>query len=339
MKMRKLGGSGLFVSELSFGAMTFGGTDGLWGQVGRLGQDDANTLVQAALEAGINTFDTADVYANGRSEEILGRALATIGVSRDDVVIATKGFSAMGEGPNRRGASRRHLISACRASLQRLGLDHIDLYQVHGFDAFTPIEETVEALDTLVRAGDVRYVGLSNWAAWQIMKAIGISQARGLAPVTSLQAYYTLVGRDLEREIVPMLTAERVGLMVWSPLAGGYLTGKYANGGDATGGRQTQLDFPPIDRRRGKPLIETLTGVAAKHERPQAQIAIAWLLHQPVVSTVIVGAKRVEQLQDNVRSTEVKLDAEDLAALDKVSRLPSEYPGWLLNPSEWPSQG
>jgi len=245
----------------------------------------------------------------------------------------------MGEGPNRRGASRRHLISACRASLQRLGLDHIDLYQVHGFDAFTPIEETVEALDTLVRAGDVRYVGLSNWAAWQIMKAIGISQARGLAPVTSLQAYYTLVGRDLEREIVPMLTAERVGLMVWSPLAGGYLTGKYANGGDATGGRQTQLDFPPIDRRRGKPLIETLTGVAAKHERPQAQIAIAWLLHQPVVSTVIVGAKRVEQLQDNVRSTEVKLDAEDLAALDKVSRLPSEYPGWLLNPSEWPSQG
>ena len=339
MKMRKLGGSGLFVSELSFGAMTFGGTDGLWGQVGRLGQDDANTLVQAALEAGINTFDTADVYANGRSEEILGRALTTIGVSRDDVVIATKGFSAMGEGPNRRGASRRHLISACRASLQRLGLDHIDLYQVHGFDAFTPIEETVEALDTLVRAGDVRYVGLSNWAAWQIMKAIGISQARGLAPVTSLQAYYTLVGRDLEREIVPMLTAERVGLMVWSPLAGGYLTGKYANGGDATGGRQTQLDFPPIDRRRGKPLIETLTGVAAKHERPQAQIAIAWLLHQPVVSTVIVGAKRVEQLQDNVRSTEVKLDAEDLAALDKVSRLPSEYPGWLLNPSKWPSQG
>jgi len=339
MKMRKLGGSGLFVSELSFGAMTFGGTDGLWGQVGRLGQDDANTLVQAALEAGINTFDTADVYANGRSEEILGRALTTIGVSRDDVVIATKGFSAMGEGPNRRGASRRHLISACRASLQRLGLDHIDLYQVHGFDALTPIEETVEALDTLVRAGDVRYVGLSNWAAWQIMKAIGISQARGLAPVTSLQAYYTLVGRDLEREIVPMLTAERVGLMVWSPLAGGYLTGKYANGGDATGGRQTQLDFPPIDRRRGKPLIETLTGVAAKHERPQAQIAIAWLLHQPVVSTVIVGAKRVEQLQDNVRSTEVKLDAEDLAALDKVSRLPSEYPGWLLNPSEWPSQG
>lgn len=282
----------------------------------------------------------ADPYALIADETIdIVTVSVKVGVSRDDVVIATKGFSAMGEGPNRRGASRRHLISACRASLQRLGLDHIDLYQVHGFDAFTPIEETVEALDTLVRAGDVRYVGLSNWAAWQIMKAIGISQARGLAPVTSLQAYYTLVGRDLEREIVPMLTAERVGLMVWSPLAGGYLTGKYANGGDATGGRQTELDFPPIDRSRGEPLIETLTGVAAKHERPQAQIAIAWLLHQPVVSTVIVGAKRVEQLQDNVRSTEVKLDAEDLAALDKVSRLPSEYPGWLLNPSKWPSQG
>ncbi len=338
MKMRKLGGSGLFVSELSFGAMTFGGTDGLWGQVGRLGQDDADALIQAALEAGINTFDTADVYAHGRSEEILGRALKTAGVSRDDVVIATKGFSAMGEGPNRRGASRRHLIGACRASLQRLGLEHIDLYQVHGFDASTPIEETLEALDTLVRAGDVRYVGLSNWAAWQIMKAIGISQARNLAPVTSLQAYYTLVGRDLEREIVPLLTSERVGLMVWSPLAGGYLTGKYSGGGDATGGRQTELDFPPIDRVRGEPLIETLRGVAAKHGRPPAQIAIAWLLHQPVVSTVIVGAKRVEQLKDNVRSTEVRLDAEDLTALDKVSRLPIEYPGWLLNPSEWPSE-
>lgn len=333
MRMRKLGGSGLFVSELSFGAMTFGGTDGLWGQVGRLDQGEAETLVKAALEAGITLFDTADVYAHGRSEEMLGGALRSLGVNRDDVVIATKGFSAMGEGPNRRGASRRHLLSACHASLKRLGLDHIDLYQIHGFDPFTPIEETLEALDTLVRAGDVRYVGLSNWAAWQIMKAVGIAEARRLAPITSLQAYYTLVGRDLEREIAPMLASEGVGLMVWSPLAGGYLTGKYSSGGAPADGRQTELDFPPIDRVRGEPLIEVLKAVASKHDRPPAQIAIAWLLHQPVVSTVIVGAKRVEQLQDNVRATEVRLDREDLEALDRVSRLPIEYPGWLLNPS------
>jgi aryl-alcohol dehydrogenase-like predicted oxidoreductase len=329
MHMRKLGSSGLYVSALGFGAMTFGGTDGLWGQVGQLGQGEADDLVRTALDSGITLFDTADVYADGRSEEILGRSLRNLGVARDDVVIATKAASAMGPGPNRRGASRRHLLSACRASLKRLAVDHVDLYQIHAFDPATPIEETLDALDTLVRSGDVRYVGLSNWAAWQIMKAIGITQARHLAPITSLQAYYTLVGRDVEREIAPMLISEGVGLLVWSPLAGGYLTGKYADGtGDA--GRQTTLDFPPIDRVRGAPLIEALKSVANKHGRPPAQIAIAWLLRQSVVSSVIVGAKRVEQLRDNVRATEVALDDADLAMLEAVSRLPLEYPDWSL---------
>jgi aryl-alcohol dehydrogenase-like predicted oxidoreductase len=330
MRMRKLGSSGLHVSELCFGAMTFGGADGIWGQVGRLGQTDADDLVQAALEAGINLFDTADVYADGRSEEILGRSLRNIGVARDDVVIATKAASAMGAGPNRRGASRRYLLSACRASLKRLAIDHIDLYQIHAFDPVTPIEETLDALDTLVRAGDVRYVGLSNWAAWQIMKAIGIARARQLAPITSLQAYYTLVGRDIEREITPLLAAEQVGLLVWSPLAGGYLTGKYADGGGD--GRQTTLDFPPIDRIRGAPLVTTLQTLAANHGRTPAQIAIAWLLRQPVVSSVIVGAKRVDQLRENLQAAEVVLDDEDMAALEAVSRLPLEYPGWSLPP-------
>lgn len=329
MHMRKLGRSGLFVSELGFGAMTFGGTDGLWGQVGQLGQAEADDLVRAALDAGINLFDTADVYADGRSEEILGRSLRNLGAGRDDVVIATKAASAMGPGPNRRGASRRHLLSACRASLKRLAVDHIDLFQIHGFDPATPIEETLEALDTLVRSGDVRYVGLSNWAAWQIMKAVGVTQARRLAPITSLQAYYTLVGRDIEREITPMLASEGVGLLVWSPLAGGYLTGKYADGAGG-GGRQATLDFPPIDRGRGAPLLEALKSVADKHGRPAAQIAIAWLLRQPVVSSVIVGAKRVEQLRDNVRAVEVILDDADLSVLDAVSRLPLEYPDWSL---------
>ncbi len=332
MKMRRLGNSGLFVSELCFGAMTFGGTDGIWGKVGRLGQAEADALVGAALDAGINLFDTANVYANGRSEEILGQSLKNLDVARDKVVIATKVASAMGEGPNMRGASRHHILSQCRASLRRLGLDHIDLYQIHAFDPATPMEETLEALDTLVRAGDVRYVGLSNWAAWQIMKAIGISQVRQLAPITSLQAYYTLVGRDLEREIAPLLTSERIGLMVWSPLAGGYLTGKYSDGSSAAGGRQTELDFPPIDRVRGEPLLEVLRTVAQKHGSSPAQIAIAWLLKQPVVSTVIIGAKRVEQLRENVLATEIALDDQDMSDLDAISRLPIEYPGWLLNP-------
>jgi aryl-alcohol dehydrogenase-like predicted oxidoreductase len=331
MQMRKLGQSGLFVSELCFGAMTFGGTDGIWGKVGRLGQEDADALVKAALDAGINLFDTANVYAHGRSEEILGRALKNLGVSRRDVVIATKVAAAMSDGPNHRGASRGHVISECQASLGRLGLDHIDLYQIHAFDSATPIEETLEALDTLVRAGDVRYIGLSNWAAWQIMKAIGITRARALAPVTSLQAYYTLVGRDLEREIGPLLSSERVGLMVWSPLAGGYLTGKYSAGGNVAGDRQTELDFPPIDRIRGEPLIAVLKAVAEKHGCSPAQIAIAWLLKQSVVSTVIIGAKRVEQLQENIRAASIDLDDDDMAKLDSVSRLPVEYPGWLLN--------
>ena len=255
------------------------------------------------------------------------------------MIIATKVGSAMGEGPNRRGASRRHIISECRASLARLGVDHIDLYQIHAFDPATPMEETLGALGTLVRAGDVRYIGLSNWAAWQVMKAIGITLARTLAPITSLQANYTLVGRDIEREIVPMLISEQVGLMVWSPLAGGYLSGKYSPGGGAgagasgsgEGGRQTQLDFPPIDRSRGEPLIAVLRSVGEKHGRPPAQIALAWLLRQPAVSTVIIGAKRVGQLTENVAATQIILDDDDLSALDAVSRLPAEYPGWLLN--------
>ncbi|KZD09509.1 aldo/keto reductase [Oceanibaculum pacificum] len=336
MRMRRLGNSGLFVSEMCFGAMTFGGAEGIWGQVGRLGQEEADGLVKAALEAGINLFDTANVYANGRSEEILGQSLRNLGVARDDVIIASKVGSTMGEGPNRRGASRRHIISECRASLARLGVDHIDLYQIHAFDPATPMEETLEALDALVRAGDVRYVGLSNWAAWQVMKAIGITRARTLAPIASLQAYYTLVGRDAEREIVPLLTSEQVGLMVWSPLAGGYLSGKYSAGGSGDGsdgeaGRQTTLDFPPIDRSRGEPLIAVLRSVGEKHGRPPAQIALAWLLRQPAVSTIILGAKRVGQLTGNIKATEIVLDDADLSALDAVSRLPAEYPGWLLN--------
>ncbi|WP_018634368.1 aldo/keto reductase [Neomegalonema perideroedes] len=329
MRYRTLGPSGLLVSELCLGTMTFGGSDGIWGQIGQLQQDEADALVRTAFDAGINFIDTANVYAGGESERILGQSILNLGIPRDDVVIATKVLGPMGEGPNARGASRAHIMAQAKASLSRLQLDHIDLYQIHGFDPLTPITETLEALDTLVRQGHVRYVGLSNWAAWQIVKAVGIVEARKLAPILSLQAYYTLVGRDLEREIVPMLRAEGIGLMVWSPLAGGFLSGKYSSDG-ANDGRRASFNFPPVDLERGDAAIAVMRGIASAKGCTVAQVALAWLLHQPVVTSVIVGAKRIEQLQDNIRSTELALSIEDLAALDKVTTQPAEYPGWML---------
>jgi len=331
MRMRPLGASGLFVSELCLGTMTFGGgDDGFWGQIGRLDQNAADLLVKTALDAGINFIDTANVYAGGASERILGASLKNLGIARDDVVVATKVMGPMGAGPNARGSSRGHILSQCKASLQRLGLDHIDLYQIHGFDPATPIEETLEALDMLVRHGHVRYIGLSNWAAWQVVKAVGLTQARRLAPILSLQAYYTLVGRDLEREIVPMLQSEKIGLMVWSPLAGGYLSGKYDGDGAAENGRRATFDFPPVDRDRGSAALTGMRRIADGKGCTVAQVALAWLLHQPVVTSVIVGAKRIDQLADNIAAADVRLDADDLAALDAVTKLPAEYPGWML---------
>ncbi|QFQ88507.1 aldo/keto reductase [Paracoccus kondratievae] len=330
MRYRTLGPSGLLVSELCLGTMTFGGSEGMWGQIGQLRQDEADLLVRAALDAGINFIDTANVYAGGESERILGQAIRNLGIPRDDVVIATKVLGPMGEGPNARGASRAHIMAQARASLKRLETDHIDLYQIHGFDPLTPMTETLEALDTLVRQGHVRYIGLSNWAAWQVVRAVGITEARKLAPILSLQAYYTLVGRDLEREIVPMLKTEGIGLMVWSPLAGGFLSGKYSGGSAADQGRRAIFDFPPVDLERGDAAIAVMREIALAKGCTVAQVALAWLLHQPVVTSVIVGAKRIEQLQDNIRSTEVSLSAEDLAALDAVTKLPAEYPGWML---------
>ncbi|MCT2398724.1 aldo/keto reductase [Novosphingobium mangrovi (ex Huang et al. 2023)] len=331
MRYRQLGPSGLFVSELCLGTMTFGGSEGMWGQIGQLRQAEADALLKAAVDAGVNFIDTANIYAQGESERILGRAVRNLGLSRDDLVIATKVLGPMGEGPNACGASRKHILDQCKASLTRLQLDHIDLYQIHGFDSATPIVETLEALDTLVRAGHVRYIGLSNWAAWQIVKAVGIAEARKLAPILSLQAYYTLAGRDLEREVVPMLQSEGLGLMVWSPLAGGFLSGKYSREDEAAGdGRRATFDFPPVERDRGYGVIEAMRPIAASHGVSVAQIALAWLLHQPVVTSVIIGAKRPHQLADNLAAVDVRLSAEDLSVLDEASRLPAEYPGWML---------
>ena len=331
MRYNMLGRTGLFVSELCLGTMTFGGNDGIWQHIGDLQQADAERLIGRSLEAGINFIDTADVYSNGVSEQITGQALKNLKVSRDSVVVATKVFGQTGEGANARGASRYHIMDGVKASLARLQLDHIDLYQIHGFDPATPIEETVRALDTLVRQGHVRYVGVSNWAAWQIVKALGLAERLGCARFESLQAYYTIAGRDLERELVPMLQSEGLGLMVWSPLAGGLLSGKYTREQQGEqGSRRTTFDFPPVDRERAYTCIDAMRVMADARGVSVAQIALAWLLHQRVVTSVIVGAKKVEQLDDNIAATQVELTAQELAQLDDLSKLPAEYPGWML---------
>ncbi|MDW5377164.1 aldo/keto reductase [Halomonas sp. HP20-15] len=331
MRYRQFGNTGLFVSELCLGTMTFGGEGELWSQIGDLQQADADKLVGRAFDAGINFIDTADVYSQGQSEVITGQALKNLNVARDEVVVATKVFGETGPGPNARGLTRYHIMEGVKASLKRLQLDHIDLYQVHGFDPATPIEETVRALNTLVEHGHVRYVGVSNWAAWQIMKALGIAERHGLARFESLQAYYTLAGRDLEREIVPLLQSENLGLMVWSPLAGGLLSGKYGRNKQAeAGSRRTTFDFPPVDVERAYDCIEVMQRIAESKGVSVAQIALAWLLHQRAVTSVIVGAKRIDQLDDNIAASEVGLSDEELAELHSVSALPAEYPGWMF---------
>jgi aryl-alcohol dehydrogenase-like predicted oxidoreductase len=324
MRYRQLGSSDLQVSEICLGSwLTYGGG---------VGDQQAEACVAKAFELGINFIDTANVYSNGKSEIITGQALKNLKVPREEVVVATKVFGETGEGGiNARGLSRHHIMDGVKASLKRLQLDYIDLYQVHGFDPATPIEETVRALDNLVQHGHVRYVGVSNWAAWQIMKALGISERHGLARFQSLQAYYTIAGRDLERDIIPAISSENIGLMVWSPLAGGLLSGKYDRDGKSDkDGRRASFDFPPVNKDRAFDCIDVMRDIGKKHDVSVAQIALAWLLHQPAVTSIIVGAKRLDQLDDNIAATEVKLDGDDLAALDQVSALPAEYPGWML---------
>jgi aryl-alcohol dehydrogenase-like predicted oxidoreductase len=332
MRYHMLGRTGLFVSELCLGTMTFGSGEGIWAAIGGLGQGDAERLVGQAIDAGINFIDTADVYSAGLSEQITGQALKNLKIPREDVIVATKVFGEMGKSPNSRGATRHHILDGVKASLKRLQLDHIDLYQIHGFDAATPIEETVRALDQLVRHGHVRYVGVSNWAAWQIVTALGIAERLGLSRFDSLQAYYSVAGRDLEREIIPMLRATGLGLLVWSPLAGGLLSGKYTDAKQVEeGSRRSNFDFPPVDKSRAKGCIDVMRGIAESHSVSIAQVALAWLLHQPQVTSVIIGAKRVDQLTDNIASTELKLSTKELEALGKVSSLPPEYPGWMFD--------
>lgn len=331
MRMKKLGNTGLLVSELCLGAMTFASGEGMWSAIGKMDQTGADALVKAALDRGVNFFDTANVYSAGRSERMLGQAFRNLGLARDQFVVATKVLGATGTGVNQLGLSRYHIFHALDASLERLQLDHVDLYQIHGVDPLTPIEETLDALDDCVRAGKVRYIGVSNHPAWHIAKALGICERRGFARFESVQAYYSLAGRDLEREIIPLAREERLGVLPWSPLAGGFLTGKFSREGQApAGARRTTFDFPPIDRERAFRIIDAIRPIADAHDASIARVALAWLLHQPAVTSVIIGAKTREQLDDNLAAADLKLAADELAALDAVSALPPEYPGWML---------
>jgi len=331
MRYNILGRTGLFVSELCLGTMTFGGGSGIYSSMGGLQQKEADGLVKTAIDAGINFIDTSDVYSKGLSEQITGQALRNLGIAREDVIVATKFFGPTGDGPNARGTSRSHMLYALEGSLKRLQVDHIDLYQIHGFDQITPMEETLRALETVVQQGKVRYIGVSNWAAWQIAKAVGISNQFNLARFASLQAHYTIAGRDLERELVPMMESEGIGLMVWSPLAGGFLSGKYSRDGAKEGdNRRATFDFPPVNKERGYNVIDAMKPIAEAKGVSIAQIALAWLLHQKAVTSVIIGAKKPEQLDDNIAATKVALTGAELKTLDEVSKLPAEYPGWVF---------
>jgi len=331
MKYKTLGDTGLLVSTLCFGTMTFHGGEGFWKAIGNVDQAEADDLIKASLDAGINFFDTADVYSEGESEKTLGQSLKNLNIARKDVVLATKVFGRVGPGRNDVGASRGHIMDAVEASLRRLQTDYIDLYQIHGNDSITPIEETLRALDTLVNQGKVRYIGCSNWQAWKIAKALGISKFKNLARFDTLQAYYSIAGRDLERDIVPLLEAEKTGLLVWSPLAGGLLSGKFSRENQKPeGSRRSEFDFPLVDKERAWKILDIIAPIAKAHGCSAARISLAWLLTKPVVTSIIIGAKRLDQIKDNLAAVELNLTDDEIKQLDEVSALPPEYPGWML---------
>jgi aryl-alcohol dehydrogenase-like predicted oxidoreductase len=327
MEYRQLGRSGLRVSTITLGTMGFGGS-GWAAAVGKIDVQEAQRQIDMARDAGVNLFDTADVYSNGASEVILGQAL---GSNRQDVLLATKVRMPMGDGPNDAGLSRHHIIRAAEASLRRIGCDYIDLYQVHEWDGQTPLEETLAALDHLVSSGKVRYIGCSNYAAWQLMKALSVSEREGLERFVSQQVYYSLQARDIEYEIVPLCVDQGVGILVWSPIAGGLLSGKYRRGVEAPPGSRHLGDWsePPVyDQDKLYDTIEELVAIGADHGVSAAQVALAYTMAKPAITSVIVGARTTEQLADNLAAAELSLSAEEMDRLDAISAQPLLYPYW-----------
>ncbi len=326
--MRLLGRSGLKVSELCFGTMTFGGS-GYWKNVGTTQQQEADELVNIAIDSGINFFDTADIYSDGQSEEILGKAL---GKKRKEIILATKVFGRMGKGPNDIGLSRHHIVEACNASLKRLGTDYIDLYQVHNFDHLTPLDESLTALDDLVQQGKVRYIGCSNYAGWQLMKALAISEKYNLEKFITLQSYYSLVARELEFELVPLCLDQGLGILPWSPLAGGFLTGKYRRGKprpDSARRSVAEKQFLQFDEEKGFDIVDELERIAINHNGTITQAAINYLLRKPGVSSVVIGARNKEQLSDLLKTTEWEMTLAEVQRLDEISKPPRIYPYWM----------
>lgn len=327
LRYARLGNTGLIVSRFAFGCMTFGSAEGPLGSVYKVDQAGANELVARALDAGINFFNTADAYANGQSEIMLGKAL---GKRRQDVVIATKVGMRMSEALIDQGLSRQHILASVQGSLKRLNTDYIDLYLVHRLDPYTPVEETLEALDAIVKQGMVRYIGFSNWPAWLAAKAVGLQHEHHWAQFRAAEMYYSLVGRDLEHEIAPFVEDAGIGIMVWSPLASGFLSGKYTRenpGGN--GGRLTGFDILPFDRERGYDVVEKLREIGRQHNASPAQVALAWLLSRPPVTSILVGASKMSQLQDNLGAASLELSADELAVLDTLTKPTATYPNWF----------
>ena len=330
MKYNQFGNIGVLVSEMCLGTMTFGGS-GYWKAMGELQQDAVNDIIKTAVDNGVNFIDTANVYSFGQSETLLGRALKTLGLSRHELIIATKVRGRMGEGKNQVGLGRLQIMQQIEESLKRLQTDHVDLYQIHGLDPITPLEETMRGLEDVVRSGKVRYIGCSNLAAWQVMKANGIAKKNGWTKFVSTQNYYSIAGRDLENEIVPMVRDQQMGILPWSPLAGGFLSGKYTRTNKpADESRRLNFDFPPINQERAYDIIDAMEPIANDHGVSVARIALAWLLAKPAVTSVIIGAKNTHQLMDNINAVDLILTTGQLAELDRVSATPKPYPQWMI---------
>ncbi|WP_057939770.1 aldo/keto reductase [Algoriphagus resistens] len=329
MKFKNLGNSGLKVPVLSFGTATFGGTNEFFGKWGKTDVKGASRLIDISLERGVNFFDTANVYSQGDSESVLGEALKG---RRQDAIISTKATFQVGDGVNDKGSSRFHLTKALEDSLTRLQTDYVDLFLMHGFDNTTPVEETLRTLDRMVSSGKVRYIGCSNLAAWQLMKSLSISEKSNLEKYIVYQGYYSLIGRDYEQELMPLLQDQNMGLMVWSPLGWGRLTGKIRRNKPMEEGRIKSggdLGSPPVNDGLIFDVVDVLERIAVKNDRSIPQVAIAWLLHNPTVSNVIVGARNEKQLIDNLEAADLTLSEKDLEELDRVSKQPMIYPHWV----------
>jgi aryl-alcohol dehydrogenase-like predicted oxidoreductase len=330
MKYNQLGKTGVLVSELCLGTMTFGGK-GYWKAIGEQTQEEVNKLTKTAIDSGINFIDTANAYSEGLSETMLGKALFSLGIQRQQVVIATKLRLRMGSGANQVGLSRLHISDSVEDSLMRLGLSHIDLMYIHGVDALTPLEETMRGLEDIVRSGKVRYIGISNHPAWMVAKANGIADKMGWTKFVALQNYYSIAARDVEREIIPLALSEGLALMPWSPLAGGFLSGKFTRNSEVAGdSRRDTFDFPPINKAKAYDIIDVLLQIGENHKVSAAQVALAYILKKPAVTSIIIGAKKHDQLMDNIAATKLLLLEEEMLQLDTISALTPEYPGWML---------